>query len=65
MISVAPAPAGGFRLLSDGQPCGSRLVKSQPFPLQGERWWEFSDAEKAKAAAERLEKYLSEHGKRK
>lgn len=64
MISVAPLAKGGFELRSDGEPCGSRLVKSQPFPLPGARWWEFSDASEAQRAAERLQKYLGTHARK-
>lgn len=56
-FTYEPHPEG-FRLLIDGEPCGGRLVKQEPFPFRQERWWIQPTEAEAKVALEKLSRYL-------
>lgn len=64
MITVEPI-GDVFVLRSMGEPCGPRLVKSDPFPLRKDRPWDYDTQDEAMLAAEKLEAYLAKHLKRK
>lgn len=64
MITVEPI-GDVFVLRSMGEPCGPRLVKSDPFPLRKDRPWDYDTQAEALLAAEALEAYLAKHLKRK
>ena len=64
MITVEQE-GGVFVLRSNGEPCGPRLVKSDPFPLRKDRPWDYDTRAEALLAAEKLEAYLAKHLTRK
>ena len=60
MITVEQE-GGVYVLRSDGEPCGPRLVKSEPFPLRRDRPFDYDSQAEAIREAAKLEKYLALH----